>query len=146
MAKPSVFKEGESWKTGSSQKREGVAAYLEWLLTPEAERTPSSKRQLAEHLGVTTQTLRNWAKDVWLQRELANRGRTLFRVERAADVLESLFNQARDEDNPRSVQAAKVLLDYVDRGTESGPAEDLQEMSDEDLAQVALEILQRLAR
>lgn len=146
MASRNPYREGESWKTGSSAKREGIAEYLEWLLTPTAERIPPTKTELAELLGVSVQTLRNWSKDAWLQRELGERGRTLARVERAQDILDSLYEQARDPENPRSVQAAKVLLDYMDRPADQGATADPSELTDEELAEIALQILQRLSR
>lgn len=123
----------ESWKTGYKDTQDRKEAYLEWLLTPEAEREPRTKRGLAESLGVSTQTLRNYAKDPWLQRELIQRGRALARVERATDVLESLYRQAKDPENPRSVQASKVFLDWIARTVDDPQLEDLAELSDEEI-------------
>jgi len=128
----------ESWQTGYADAQERRERYLEWLLTPEAERTPSTKARLAESLGVSTQTLRNYAKDPWLQRELIQRGRALARVERAQDVLESLFAQAKDPQNPRSVQAAKVFLDWISKTVDDPDLEDLAELSDEQLEQALI--------
>lgn len=110
--------------------------YLEWLLTPEEERKPRTKGGLADSLGVTPQTLRSYAKDPWLQRELVQRGRALNRVERAQSVLESLYVQATDKDNPRSVAAAKVWLDWVNKQLEPSLETDMTDMSEDELMEM----------
>lgn len=121
-----------SWKTGSHEKRARMEKYLEWLLTPKAERDPSTKRELAERLEVTPQTLRNYQRDPWLQRELIQRGRAIARVERAQDVLDTLYDIAVDRENPRAVQAAKTWLQWVNTRVEPALDTDIAEMDEEE--------------
>jgi hypothetical protein len=123
-----------SWKTGYPDAEKRKETYLEWLLTPEAERSPTTKRKLAEALGVSTQTLRNYAQDPLFQKALIQRGRTLYRVERALPVLDSLYRQAIDSDNPRSVAAAKVILEYISKVVDPDHESDIHTMSDGALA------------
>lgn len=117
-----------------------MAEYLEWLLTPTAERDPQTKTELAERLQVTPATLRNYDRDPWLQRELVARGRALNRVERAGDVLEALYKRALGDGAPAN-QAAKIWLDWVDKRTEGGPSYDLSEMTDQELKALLEEML-----
>lgn len=133
-----------NWKTGSPDKRERLQAYAEWLLTPVEERVPSTKAELAELLGVSTQTLRNYSKDPWLQREVVEQGRGLNKVERVQDILDSLYRQATDPEKP-SVTAARTFLDWVGRQTELQAAVDYESLTDTDIAAVALDILRRMA-
>lgn len=138
--KGSVWAEGESWKTGSSKRDERIEAYIEWILTPASERVPETKQDLADLLGCTTQTLRNYARDPYVQRELTQRGRSINKVERAGDVLDSLFRQATDPDKP-SVQAAKVWLDYVSKTAQEVDGRPLSEWTDEELASAAMKLI-----
>lgn len=138
----------KSWKTGDSQAQARREVYLEWLLTPEAERVPATKTELAKQLGVSLETLRNYGKDAWFQREYTLRGRTLLRVERAQTILDALYDQARDPANPRSVTAAKVLLDWMSKTLDAPITEgDLAELSDDELeTALQLAVAQRKAR
>lgn len=135
------YAEGESWKTGSEGKKERMAVYLDWLLTPESERTPKTKTALAELLGVSTATLRNYSQDSWLQSNLSERSRSTARVERLPSILESLYRQAVDPDNPRSVQASKVYLDYLAKTEAITQATDFSNMSDAELKEKILQAL-----
>lgn len=138
--------EGTSWKTGSEGKRQRMAIYVEWLLTPRGERQPSTKKELAEKLGVTPTTLRNYQKDRWLQAEMAKKARGEARIDRLPDVLSSLYDQAVDRENPRSVQAAKAYLKWLEETEAARVEEDLEDMSDEDLATLTQELLKRQAQ
>lgn len=140
-----AFATGESWKSGSAGKRERMATYVDWLLTPESERTPKTKKDLADLLGITPATLRNYTQDAWLQKEIGNRAKATAKIERLPEILDSLFNQAVDEQNPRSVAAAGKYLDYLTKTEEVRETADLTEMSDEDLVKLLSEILQRTA-
>jgi hypothetical protein len=135
------FREGESWKTGSSLKKERMEAYIEWLITPRAERDPKQKQELAEQLGVTPATLRGYDKEPYVQREVLRRGRGLAKVNRAADVLDALYRRATDpESGSAGNSAAKIWLDWVDRATSQSDEVDLEDMDDEQL----VEYMQRL--
>lgn len=134
-----------SWKTGSDAKRERMARYIEWLLTPADLRNPPSKAKLADELGVHPQTLRNYQKDPVFQRRLMEEGREMARVDRVPDILESLYRQAKDDQNPRSVAAARAFLEHVEKMVPQGDSvENVEQMSNEDLANLAVQLLQRV--
>ena len=134
---PIWVEDGESWTTGSSATEARQEAYIEWLLTPREERVPSTKRDFAAMLEVTTQTLRNYARDPRIQAELVRRGRAINKVERASDVLDALYTRAIDSEAGASgVSAAKVWLDWTDRQVSEGSDIDLEELSKEDLLQL----------
>lgn len=134
----------ESWKTGSQEKRDRMAVYVEWLLTPASEREPKTKQALADEMGITVQTLHNYTKDAFVQRELGDKARAVARVDKLPKVIESLYDQASDPENPRSVQASKVLIDWMSKTEAAREAPlDLQNLSEEDLVKLALEMLER---
>ena len=133
-------KDGESWKTGSSQRRELMEEYVEWLVTPKSEREPKTKQDMAVLLGVVPRTLNYYDNDPWVQKQVANRTKSLIKVTRAADVLNALYVTATDVGNSRSVSAAKVLLDYVDGAVEELTADDLVEMGPAELAELLADV------
>jgi hypothetical protein len=138
--------EGASWKTGSEGKRERMVVYIEWLMTPVVDRDPPSKQKLADALGVTTQTLRNYEKDPFLQRRLRDEVRAVARVDKIPEILNRLYEQATDPQRP-STQAAKVYLDYVERQvTEADGVIDVESMSSEDLVAAAMKVLQNFSQ
>ena len=156
--------EDASWKTGSDAKRERIEQYIEWLLTPKDLREPSSKQKFSDELGVHVNTLRNYDKDPAFQRQLMKDARTVSRVNRLPDLLESLYriSQGQNADGKTktnrfgeevfpspaaSVTAAKTLIDHMtnlapDEGEE---AVDLESMDDDALANLAVKLLQRVS-
>ncbi len=136
------IKDGESFKTGSSDTEERKEAYIEWLLTPKEERKPNTKAAFADVIGVSTQTLRNYARDPKVQSELVRRGRAINKVERAQDVLGSLYNMATGGAEgltttpAAAVSAAKVWLDWTDQQVSEGNDIPLEELSKEDLLEL----------
>ncbi len=141
------FRQGESWKTGSSEKAERVEAYIEWLVTPEAEREPKTKTELAGLLGVSPATLRNYDKEAHVQREVIRRGRGLAKVERAAKVLDALFERALCSDKDAAAnQAAKIWLDWVDKETaRTDDGKSLESMTDEEFVAHLAELQKAIA-
>lgn len=131
------FRDGESWKTGSSLKRERMELYLEWLLTPPSRRQPKTKADFAASLGVDRSTLYKYERDPVFQREYQRLSRGLFKVEKAEKVIDTLFQIATDPDNRNAVSAARTLLEWMDKGTESEQGIDLSEMSEDELLQLA---------
>lgn len=125
-------------KRSDDAKRERMAEFVEWLATPEETRSPSTRVAFAEKLGVTTQTLRNYERERWVQVELTKRQKTAFKVERAADVVDALFTiatekfTAKGDPSSASVSAAKTLLDWMDRSVEHQDA-DFESMTDDEL-------------
>lgn len=136
-------KQDWSWKTGSPEKRARMERFIEWCLTPQGQREPSSKAKLARELGVSEQTLRNYQRDPQFLKKVSDEARALARVDRLPDILDSLYVQARDPENPRSVTAARTLMEFMEKATEQEASVDVQSLSDEDLVQVALKLLHR---
>jgi hypothetical protein len=129
-----AYDEGESWKTGSTPKRQRMEAYLEWVITPSEAREPRLKRELAESLGVTVQTLANYDRDVWFQREVAKRSRGLFKATRATEVISTLVAIATDKEHKNAVTAARLLLEWMDKGTDEHSEAGFGDLSAEELA------------
>ena len=130
----------------SEQRRRTMEAYLEWLLTPASERVLKTKVAFADALGVTSQSLRNYARDPWLQSEMSKRGRAINKVERAGDVVDSLFAIATDpEQSPSArVSAGRVFLEWTDKVVADLSPSDLQEMTFDQLREL-LDDMERAA-
>lgn len=126
------YAKGESYKTGSSLKRQRMEAYLEWSLIPEGAREPKTKTKFAESIDVTLATLANYDKDKWFQREFTKRSRGLFSVQRADKVIGTLFTIATDKEHKNAVTAARLLLDWAARG-EAEATFVASDLSDEEL-------------
>lgn len=125
-------------------KRANMAAYVEWLVTPSSERDPSTKQAFAELLGVTTQTLRNYEKEPWTVNALQTRRKRAFQVAKVDDVVATLVATATDVDNPRSVSAAKLLLDWMEKQTGEMNADAMRDLSDAELKQMLIEMFDKL--
>ena len=135
--------QGWSWKTGSPEKKARMEEFIEWCLTPDALRVYPSKQKLADSMGVHVNTLRNYQKEPKFQQEVAARARALARVDRLPEILESLYDQAVDRTNSRSVSAARLLLDFTQVAEEETSKVDPKDLSQEQLVEVALEILHK---
>ena len=119
--------------------------YVEWLLMPVAEREHVTKTAFADSLGVTTQSLRNYARDPWVQSEMAKRGRAMNKVERVSDVVDNLFriatgrpavvDAALDQypSTATQVSAAKAFLEWTDQVVVELASVDLADMSFDDM-------------
>lgn len=129
------YADGESYKTGSSLKRERMETFLEWLLVPEGARKPKTKTQFAESIDVTLQTLANYERDRWFQKEYAKRSRGLFTVVRASKVVDNLFSIATDKEHKNAVSAARLLLEWAGKGEVEASA-DASSLSDEELLNI----------
>lgn len=134
------YKDGENYKTGSSQTRESQEVYVQWLVTPASEREPQTKSALAEQLGVTLRTLNYWEKTPFVVKRVSQETRNHAKVVNASTVLDALYTTATDTDSPRQVSAAKVYLDYIDKGVEEITAEELKDMPAEELAQMLADL------
>jgi len=130
----------------SEQRRRNMEAYLEWLLTPPSERVLKTKSAFGDALGVTTQSLRNYARDPWLQSEMSKRGRAINKVERAGDVVDALFEIATDREQTPSarVSAGRVFLEWTDKVVADLSPSDLHEMSFDQLREL-LDDMERTA-
>ena len=136
------YQEGESWKTGSSTKRERVDVYIEWLLTPEPLRAPSTKKALAELLGVDPSTLYKYEREDRFQREFLRRRRGLIKVEDADRIIKAQVEIATDPGAKNSTQAARFLFDWMEKNTDKqDQSVDLSAMSEEELLELVNEYL-----
>lgn len=88
-------------------------AYIDWLLTPPADRDPRRMEDLADNLGVTRRTLTNWKTrdktfiEEWERRYLA----TIGSPERKQAIMDTLYRTAIDQDDPKHVQAAQRYME-----------------------------------
>ena len=126
-------RDAQSFKTGSEETAERKENYIEWLLTPKEERIPQTKQEFADVIGVSTQTLRNYTRDPKVQADLIRRGRAINKVEKAQDVLDSLYKMATGNTPggtpAAAVSAAKVWLDWTEQQISEGASEDLTDLS-----------------
>lgn len=134
------FAKGESIMTGSAQTRKSQDAYIEWLVAPREAREPKTKTEVAEWLGVTPKTLRNWEKDTRVMRLVSQRTKNNAKIQNASSILEALYKTATDTESSRQVAAAKVYLDYVEEKVEEISAEDLKDIPPEELAQMLADL------
>lgn len=117
---------------------------MEWLLTPPREREPATKQEFADLVGVTTQTLRNDEKEPFVINQLQTRRKRVFQVSKLDDVIATLVTQATDAENPRSVAASKLLLDWMEKQTGEMNADAVRELSDAELKQMLVEMFDKL--
>lgn len=152
-------REGESFKTGSQDKRERMALYVEWLLTPPSHREHKTRTAFAESLGVHVNTLGNYDREAWVQRELTERARAEFKTVSLTEVLTSLRRIATGENadgetkhnrfgekvfpnHGASVSAAKTLLDWVDKTDKIRTGDlDLTDLTQQDLLDLGMQLL-----
>ena len=87
--------------------------YLEWLLTVPGEREPSTKTDMATHLGVSMRTLYNWEGEPEFQEKMRS-----VKLEWGSrwypEILEQLMKVVAEGPPAQKVQAAKVLLQHID--------------------------------
>lgn len=87
--------------------------YLEWLLTVPGERQPSTKTDMADHLGVSMRTLYNWEGEPEFQAKMRS-----VKLEWGSrwypEILQELMKVVADGPPAQKVQAAKVLLQHID--------------------------------
>lgn len=147
--------EGESYQTGSDKKRQRMEIFVTWLLTPESEREPRTRTELGELLNVSLQTLRNYEREPYVQRELTERARSAFRVVALPDVIDHLSKIATGqqgrypgkESPAAAVSAGKTLLDWVEKTRDiREETVDLEDLTEAELVQLALQILQGQAK
>ena len=137
-------KQDWSWKTGSPAKKARMEKFIDWCLTPHDEREPKSKAKLAAEMGVSENTLRNYQREKTFQQQVQDRARAMARVDRLPAILDTLYEQATDPSNSRSVTAARTLMEFMSEATaEEKKSIDPKSMTDEDLVKVALELLHK---
>ncbi len=127
---------GESWKTGSSLKKERQEIYLEWLLTPEPLREPKTKRALAELLEVDPSTLYKYEREERFQREFLRRRRGLIKVEDADRIIKAQVEIATDPGAKNSTQAARFLFEWMEKVMPQDQGVDLAALSEEEFMEL----------
>lgn len=138
--KTNPYRDGESWKTGSSARAERLEAYLEWMLTPEPLRSPSTKKAFAEALGVSDSTLWRYEQDRYFQREYMRRYRGTLKVADVGDIVKAQVEIAKDTSHRSSTQAARLVLDWVEKHEDKqGPTVDLTELDESELLELVNE-------
>lgn len=136
------YEEGESWKTGSSVKKERQNIYLEWLLTPPSLRDPSTKKALAELLGVDPSTLYKYEREDRFQRDFLRRRRGMIKVEDADAIIRAQVEIATDPSAKNSTQAARFLFEWMEKNMDrQDQTVDLTEYSVDELMELVNEHL-----
>jgi hypothetical protein len=102
-------------KLSPEARAKRMEMYAEWLALPSEMREPSTKKAVAEKLGVTYDTLKDYEADPRFHRLYTDRLNQEFKVERLGDVLNTLMQQATDPLSTRSVQAARLLLEWMEK-------------------------------
>jgi hypothetical protein len=129
---------GEQWVGGKPPAH--VIEYVEWLVTPEALRVPSTKNGWAEEHGFNRKTLNEWERDDRVRWAIRDRADQLnMSPERIQGVMNAMWRKAEQGD----VQAAKLYMDHVDKlmPREPSKAQGFEDMTDEQLAELAKEVL-----
>ena len=130
---------------GASMKGENgelSTQYIDWLLQPRDLREPATQKALAELLGVTEQTLRNWRKEPVFQRTMTERARGHVKAHALPDIIDALHDTAMNK-GPQQVAAAKLLIDFMEKGGVT-PASDLSKLTSEQLREFAQAALEKL--
>jgi hypothetical protein len=114
--------------------------FINWLLTPPAERDPKTQTALAEELGVQKSRLAEWKRDEEFLREWnAQYLRWLSNPSDKMSIIHTLKQTATDPDDPKHVQAAKAFFEIEGSLRPSRGAVDVtvstkpSDLSDEDL-------------
>lgn len=84
-------------------------AYLDWRADPDRQ---GSKREFAKSIGVADSTLRTWDKESWFKSALEKR---LVELNISPDRTQSILDALHEKAARGDVQAAKTMLDYVNR-------------------------------
>ncbi len=114
--------------------------FIDWLSVPPSRRNPKTRVAMAQRLEVTEQTLRNWAKDPRIMSAVRAKISHEVTVNDLSDIVDTLKEQAFDPANPRSVQAAKLLFELIDRQVDEVSSVPLAEMPLDDLRKMAAEL------
>jgi hypothetical protein len=114
--------------------------YAEWLAAPADVREPSTKKEVGKRLGISYETLKDYERDPRFQVMYRDRINAEFKVQQLGDVIHSLGIQAVDPQHPRSVQAARLLLDWMDKHSAPDQEESLRNA---DLEEIRAELGRR---
>lgn len=118
--------------------------YLNWLLVPQHERTPSSQQKYCEEQGVDPTTVRRWQKKPHFIKEWDRRVEELQgSPERTQRILDALYDKGVDGD----VRAAKLYLEATHRLTptpsSSSSNKGMADLSDSELDELIGKMAER---
>lgn len=121
-------------------------AFVEWVSTPIADRDPSSMRQWAIQNDIAYETVKRWRRDTRVYEEAADRLGRHIDIDMIPGAVKALGDVASDPSNPRHVQAARVLIDYLKWHVErsSDDATDISKLTDVELRDLMVEALDEL--
>lgn len=121
--------------------------FIDWMSMPAADREPPKLRDFAESIGISYSTAKAWRHDSRLIAAVSDRVGRHIDVDMVPDITASLYRQSINERNPRSVTAARTLLEYlrwnVERNEKIGAA-GISELSDEELRDQMMAALDEL--
>lgn len=87
---------------------------LAWLTTPPHERVPSSQNKLADELGVSPRTIRDWKALPAFRSRWEKEAKETFDPEMVQRVVQRMFEHALDDSSPKQAKAWELFLKTVD--------------------------------
>lgn len=120
-------------------------AYLEWLILPEHERNPKTKKEFGELIGVHANSLMRWEKGkVFRERwKLGVEGLTQS-PERTQKLLDALYNKGLDGDTKSAELYLKATGNLkVQQQIDIRNQSSVKDVSDEELEKMILELSQK---
>lgn len=90
---------------------------LEWLTTPPAERSPDSQNKLADEIGVTSKTLRNWKVEPEFRALWEKTAKDVIGdPEKIQNLIDDIYEGARDRNETLAsrVRAAELFFKVTD--------------------------------
>lgn len=114
--------------------------FIEWLAVPASRREPRTQDAMAEHLGVRGSTLSQWKRDPRIVSAMRAKIKGVLTVSDLPDIVDTLKEQAFNPENPRSVQASKLLIEMMQESDADSASVPLGDMSNEDLRTLAAKL------
>lgn len=90
------------------------ARLLQWLVTPKHERSPDSQARLADELGVSQRTIRDWKALPAFRAVWEKEAKEVFDPEMVQRVVQKMYEHALDDESPRQAKAWELFLKTVD--------------------------------
>ena len=100
--------------------------YLNWLMTPPAQREPATKDLMAKELDVARSTLYVWEDTPEFQEQLRQL-KSKWGIKFHGEILGRLMEIVATGTDTAAIQAAKVLLPHIDTGPREVKEDDLTE-------------------
>jgi hypothetical protein len=87
--------------------------YAAWIATPKKLRVPRTQEELATKLNVSDRTLTRWQTTALWEEVDRIIGENIHTA--LSEIIAAQIDIATDTDNPRAVNAAKLLIEHMDR-------------------------------